>query len=217
MLNTSWEESSNIPKNDDLENKKSVVAPQSTIDKILQFFTIKIAQALIDVQWITPNKITWLSLIIGGFLASFFILKHQYILAVLTIVIGGLLDCLDGDLARARGVASDTGNLLDSVLDRYGDFLIISALILSNPTDNLVVGLIGLLGTTMVPYVRAKAESLGRSSISSIGSRAVRTILIILGLLVGQIFPLLVALAVISNVAAIHRFIHGLTPQEDEK
>ncbi|AMW29068.1 MULTISPECIES: CDP-alcohol phosphatidyltransferase family protein [Arthrospira] len=205
MSDTVYEKSSEIPEN-------QIVSPQSPLDKILQFFTIKIAQALINVSWITPNGITWTSLLIGGFLASFLILKNYYLWAVLAIVISGLLDCLDGDLARSRGIASDTGNLLDSVLDRYVDFLIISALILGNPRDNLVVGLIALLGTTMVPYIRAKSESLGRSSIASIGSRAVRTVLIIIGLLTGQIFPLLIALAVISNVAAIHRFAHALNP-----
>lgn len=205
MSDTVYEKSSEIS-----ENQR--VSPQSTLDKILQFFTIKIAQALINVAWITPNGITWTSLLIGGFLAGFLILKNYYLWAVLAIVISGLLDCLDGDLARSRGIASDTGNLLDSVLDRYVDFLIISALILGNPRDNLVVGLIALLGTTMVPYIRAKSESLGRSSIASIGSRAVRTVLIIIGLLTGQIFPLLIALAVISNVAAIHRFAHALNP-----
>lgn len=205
MSDTVYEKSSEIS-----ENQR--VSPQSTLDKILQFFTIKIAQSLINVAWITPNGITWTSLLIGGFLAGFLILKNYYLWAVLAIVISGLLDCLDGDLARSRGIASDTGNLLDSVLDRYVDFLIISALILGNPRDNLVVGLIALLGTTMVPYIRAKSESLGRSSIASIGSRAVRTVLIIIGLLTGQIFPLLIALAVISNVAAIHRFAHALNP-----
>lgn len=205
MSDTVYEKSSEIP-----ENQR--VSPQSPLDKILQFFTIKIAQSLINVAWITPNGITWTSLLIGGFLAGFLILKNSYLWAVLAIVISGLLDCLDGDLARSRGIASDTGNLLDSVLDRYVDFLIISALILGNPRDNLVVGLIALLGTTMVPYIRAKSESLGRSSIPSIGSRAVRTVLIIIGLLTGQIFPLLIALAVISNVAAIHRFAHALNP-----
>lgn len=205
MSDTVYEKTSELPEN-------SIVSPQSPLDKILQFFTLKIAKVLINVSWITPNGITWTSLLIGGGLAGFLILKHYYIWAVVAIVISGLLDCLDGDLARSRGIASDTGNLLDSVLDRYVDFLIISALILDNPRDNLVVGLIALLGTTMVPYIRAKSESLGRSSIASIGSRAVRTVLIIVGLLTGQIFPLLIALAVISNVAAIHRFAHALNP-----
>jgi phosphatidylglycerophosphate synthase len=202
---------SDISGNQSLQSDATAIAvPQSPIDKILQLFTSKLAKRLVEVSWITPNGITLFSLAIGGFLAAFLIIQHQYFWAVGAIIFSGLLDCLDGDLARARGVASDTGNLLDSVLDRYVDFFMISALILTSPDRNLIPGLIALLGAAMVPYIRAKSESLGRSSIASIGSRAVRTILIILGLLTGQIFPLLILLGAIANIAALHRFIHAL-------
>jgi hypothetical protein len=67
--------------------------------------------------------------------------------------------------------------------------------------------LLALLGSTLVPYIRARSEAAGKSTVASIGSRATRTILIILGLLTKQILPLLIVLAVISNLAAIHRFI----------
>jgi len=202
---------SDISGNQSLQSDApAIAAPQSPIDKILQFFTSKVANRLVEVSWITPNGITLFSLAIGGFFAAFFIIQHQYLWAVGAIAFSGLLDCLDGDLARARGVASDTGNLLDSVFDRYVDFFIISSLILTDPDRNLIPGLIALLGAAMVPYIRAKSESLGRGSIASIGSRAVRTILIILGLLTGQIFPLLIVLGAIANIAALHRFIHAL-------
>ena len=194
----------------------SVVVPKSFVDKTLQFFTVRLARSLAHITWITPNRISWLSGGLGGPLAGWFIVQENYLLSVLLIIVSGLLDCLDGDLARERGIASSEGDILDSVLDRYVDFFIISALILGSPNDYLIPGLLALLGTTMVPYIRAKSEAQGKSTVVSIGSRATRTILIIVGLLTGQIFALLIVLAAISNIAAIHRFIFALMTKKDD-
>lgn len=194
--------------------KSSLVIPKSFIDHIIQFFTVKLAGSLVDMPWITPNGITFVSAIIGGLIASWQIVTHHYLIAVLLIVIAGVGDSLDGDLARARGVASKEGELLDSILDRYTDFLLISALILVAPDKHLIIGLLALLGSTLVPYIRARSEAAGKSTVASIGSRATRTVLIILGLLTNQIFPLLIVLAAISNIAAIHRFVVALSIRE---
>ena len=188
----------------------SVAVPKSLTDKILHSLTVRLARSLVNIAWITPNQISWLSGGVGGPLAGWFIVRGDYLIAVLSIAISGILDCLDGDLARERGVASREGDILDSVIDRYVDFFLISALILVSPNDYLIPGLLALLGTTMVPYIRARSEAQGKSTIASIGSRATRTILIVIGLLTGQIFPLLVILALISNIAAIHRLTHAL-------
>lgn len=195
-------------------DRESIIVPKSLLDKILHSITIKLANILVNISWITPNQISWLSGILGGAIAGWFIIRGNYAIAVLFIIISGLLDCLDGDLARARGVASGEGDILDSVIDRYVDFFLISALILVSPNDYLIVGLLALLGTTLVPYVRARSEAEGKSTVASIASRSARTILIILGLLTGQIFPLLIVLALMTNIAAIHRLIFALIPQK---
>ncbi len=196
-------ENSEIPTN-------KINAPQSIIDKLVQFFTVKFASYLSEIKWITPNGITWLGAIIGGPLTAYLIVQGSYILAVFMVIISGLLDGLDGDLARVRGTTTIEGGILDSVLDRYVDFLIISAVILINPEQFLIPGLIALLGSTLVPYIRARSEAAGKSTVSSIGSRATRTVLIILGILTQQFYILLITLAIISNIAAIHRFIYAI-------
>lgn len=186
--------------------------PVSIIDRLVQFFTVKFASYLNEIQWITPNRITWLGAIIGGPLTAYLIVQGYYIVAVCLVIISGLLDGLDGDLARARGTTTIEGGILDSVLDRYVDFFIISAVILINPEGFLIPGLIALLGSTLVPYIRARSEAAGKSTVSSIGSRATRTVLIILGILTQQFYILLITLAIISNIAAIHRFIYAIRP-----
>jgi phosphatidylglycerophosphate synthase len=189
----------------------STVVPKSFLDRFVGAITINLAQTLVNIPWITPNRISFFSAIVGGFLASWLIVIHEYLIAVLLIVIAGICDSLDGDLARARGAASREGEIIDSVLDRYVDFLLISALILAAPQEDLyeylIVGLLALLGSTLVPYIRARSEAAGKSTVASIGSRATRTVLILFGLLTQQLFPLLIVLAAISNIAAIHRFV----------
>ncbi len=191
-------------------------APTSWLDTTVQILTVRLARLLAGWTWVTPNRITWFSAFIGGVLAGALILQGQLRWAALAVVISGLLDGLDGDLARERGTTSIEGGILDSVLDRYVDFLILAVLIWLSPQTYLAAGLFALLGTAMVPYIRARSEAAGKSSVASIGSRAVRMVLVILGLLTGQILPLLVVLGALSNIAALHRLIVAITPQNSD-
>jgi archaetidylinositol phosphate synthase len=188
-------------------------APASWLDQTVQILTLRLARLLTGWTWVTPNRITWFSAAVGGLLAGGLILQGQLRWAALAVIISGLLDGLDGDLARERGMTSTEGAILDSVLDRYVDFLILAALIWISPRSNLAVGLLALLGTAMVPYIRARSEAAGKSSVASMGSRAVRMVLVILGLCTRQIVPLLLVLGAIANIAALHRLIVAITPQ----
>lgn len=77
-------------------------------------------------------------------------------------LIAGMLDAADGRIARARGTAGPVGSALDSVLDRYTDAAILVGLGWYYRDDwVLVLVLLALVGTSLVPYVRAKGESLG--------------------------------------------------------
>lgn len=208
-------ESTPVQDSTESPEETTITVPLSLLDRIVQFFTIKLAKSLARFTWITPNRVTWVSAGIGGPLTGWLIIQEQFWLATALVVVSGLMDGLDGDIARERNLTSIEGGILDSVLDRYVDFFLIAALIVVDPNKHLMVGLIALLGTTMVPYIRARSEVAGKSSIASIGSRATRIILIILGLLTQQLFILLIALAVISNIAAVHRFWFALIPVED--
>jgi phosphatidylglycerophosphate synthase len=212
MRETSSREAPDSNRERDRKDRKTViVVPKSSIDRVIHSITVKFARILVNITWITPNQISWLSGGLGGPVAGWFIIQDNYLGAVLFIILSGILDCLDGDLARERGIASGEGDILDSVLDRYVDFFLISALIFVSPSDYLIPGLLALLGTTLVPYVRARSEAEGKSTVATIGDRATRTILILLGLLTGQILPLLIILAVITNIAALHRLAFALT------
>ena len=80
--------------------------------------------------------------------------KPLYFLA---IIVGGLLDVLDGAVARARGSASPAGAFLDSVSDRFVDAVIMIPLAWIADGATAVVAVAGSL---TISYVRARAESL---------------------------------------------------------
>ena len=196
----------------DVENE--IIKPRSFIEKTIKLYTVKIAQLLSKYSWITPNRISVFSALLGGPLAGWLIWENNYFIAVAVIIISGICDDLDGDLARERGVASSEGAILDSVLDRYVDFFILSALILIDPIKHLIPGLLAMFGAMLVPYIRARSEAEGKSVVAAaIGNRTARIIMIILGILTQQFFPLLIVLAVTSNIAALQRLIFALKPQ----
>lgn len=75
---------------------------------------------------ISPNQITIISFILtifaGGLMASNTWGIQSSGGAVLLLAY--LLDCLDGDLARLKGLKSPLGAMLDPMLDRFGEFAV---------------------------------------------------------------------------------------------
>lgn len=74
----------------------------------------------------------------------------------------GILDVMDGRIARTRQTANPAGAALDSVLDRYVDSAMLIGLAwYYRDTWVLLPILLAFLGTSLVPYVRARGEGLG--------------------------------------------------------
>jgi phosphatidylglycerophosphate synthase len=138
----------------------------------------------------------------------------------------GILDALDGRLARAHGEAAPSGTIVDSVLDRYSDSLVLMGLAwYFRHTWVLVPTLAAILGTSLIPYVRAKAESLGVPSHPGLMQRAERILYLGTAMAATPLFELIAApnqrhpfprlaaigivfIAVTTNVTAIRRFLH---------
>jgi len=135
----------------------------------------------------------------------------------------GVLDVLDGRLARFRGEQSGGGAALDSILDRYVDFALLAGLgWFYRGTWVLIAVMFALLGAFLVPYVRAKGEALRVNVTSGLMARPERIIILgvtiaispLVGLfshsVAGPPHPLamlgVVFVAVASNITAITRF-----------
>jgi CDP-diacylglycerol--glycerol-3-phosphate 3-phosphatidyltransferase len=117
---------------------------------------------------VRPNAITSASVIvlIGAGVAFGL---DQARLGAAWLLLSGLLDMLDGQVARRSGMASTFGALFDSTLDRVGEaalFAGIAVYFVIAPNQVLrVLGVIfaimSLTGSFLVSYVRARAEGLG--------------------------------------------------------
>ncbi len=103
-------------------------------------------------SYLSPNQATLLSFFLGLFAAL--VAWFHTALGGFLYQLHSILDGVDGEIARATLRQSRFGGLLDSVLDRYVDFLFLSVLFLKTPPSGalLVWGLAALLGSVMVSY-----------------------------------------------------------------
>ena len=133
--------------------------------------------------------------------------------ASLLLLCSGLFDALDGVMARLSGGGTRLGSLLDSVLDRYADGMVIVGITLAYSGLSLLGvpmvfwGSAALLGSLLVSYVRAKGESLGLS-LAGVGlAERPERILILAGSgLLGRPDVGLLLVAFASNLTALQRF-----------
>lgn len=175
---------------------------------------------------VSPNMLSWSSLILGGAAGTCLAYGHFGHAAALA-TLSALLDALDGNVARATGQASDAGEVLDACVDRYVEFLFLAGLVVyyrEIPALQLIA-LAALLGSFMVSYSTAKAEALHVAPPPGVMRRPERAVYLILGAglspfpLPGlaRLFPLpadagypmvvaLVLVGVLSNLSAIGRF-----------
>ena len=147
----------------------------------------------------------------------------DFLVAVGLIIVGGLMDTLDGHVAKAAGTASGRGAFFDSVSDRVGDSMIFLGLAWyfvrahDANTALLPIGILAL--ANLVSYERAKAESLGYRAQGGLMERAERLILLGVTLTVGNfvhaaLVPLLALLAVLTGATAVGRFVPRLASSE---
>lgn len=109
--------------------------------------------------------------------------NHKYIgWAGFILLLAGLMDMIDGRLARLGNNESKYGALYDSVLDRYSEmfmFLGICYYLIANDYFlSSLFGFIAMIGSIMVSYTRARAEGLGINCGVGIMQRPERIILI---------------------------------------
>lgn len=132
--------------------------------------------------------------------------------AVAFLIVGGLMDTLDGAVAKAAGTTSRRGAFFDSVADRVADALVFGgvAWYLAGRSDpRLALLPFAVLGVSaVVSYERAKAESLGLTARGGLMERAERLILLGIGLGFHVILvPVLWLLLVLTACTAAGRFV----------
>ena len=103
-------------------------------------------------------------------------------LAGLMVFVSGIGDVMDGEVARATGVADSRGAFLDSTLDRFTEFFAFVGLAYYYAAGWMAVAIVAALGgSLLVSYTRARGESLGVLCKVGLMQRAERMILLGLG------------------------------------
>ena len=169
-----------------------------------------VARALLRAR-LRPNQLTVLGLFCSVLAAAAFSLDRPR-LGGLLLALAGALDILDGALARVSGQVSPFGAFLDSVLDRYSDLLAMAGLVVlfmgRSRVWDVIGALVALVGTVMVSYTRARAESVGVECRVGFMERGERMLTLIAGALLDLLAPAVWVVAVGANVTAVHRIVH---------
>lgn len=130
------------------------------------------------------------------------------------MLLAGLCDILDGQVAREGRKETKFGALLDSTTDRYSEIFLyfgIGAYLIGRE-EWIACGILffALCGSLMVSYVRARAEGLGEDCKVGFMQRPERIVALALGGLYGHegLVFVLVVLAVTTNYTVIERLAH---------
>lgn len=113
---------------------------------------------------LSPNMISTIG-VMPSFAAAFFLAHGWFSLGGILILLGGILDMIDGKLARLTNRASKFGALYDSTLDRFAEIAVYTGVgyffVFQDMHLASLLVVIAASGSIMVSYVRARAESHG--------------------------------------------------------
>jgi len=146
-------------------------------------------------------------------------LRILYLVGAACVAVNGWLDLVDGELARATSGASPAGDLLDHVLDRYADILLVAGL--AAGVGRYAVGFAAVTGVLMTSYLGTQAQAVGLDRVyGGLVGRADRLALVlvvaVLAAFVSRTYAgltvvgwLLVFFAVVGHVTAFQRFYYA--------
>lgn len=162
---------------------------------------------------VSPNVLSVIGLL-AGLAAGVLFAFGKPLWGALSIVICGLFDILDGQVAKESHRKSLYGAIFDSTLDRYSEFFIYLGLAVHFRNRwPLWVVFFTFLGSAMVSYTRARAEGLGIPCRVGFMQRAERMVLLVLAAVLGSLFQVfdqamiaaVAVIALVSNFTAFQR------------
>lgn len=171
---------------------------------------------------VTPNTLTTVGMVVTVVSAVAYGLGAIHWGGIFLLA-SGIIDTLDGQVARQSALTTKFGAFYDSTLDRVGDgvtLIGIAAYLTYAPGVHLrevsvISCMVAIVAALLVSYMRARAEGLGINCSVGIFQRAERIILLgIPTALIGGgkngvvITVLVIILTVLSLVTVVQRFVH---------
>jgi archaetidylinositol phosphate synthase len=170
--------------------------------------------AAADAVGLTPNGVSVIALLVAVAAAGGFALATPvgYVAGTLLVFVNGWLDLLDGALAREQQTASKAGDLLDHVIDRYADILLVAGL--AAGVDRYALGFAAVTGVLMTSYLGTQSQAVGLDrAYGGLVGRADRLALIGLAGVVAAVvpMPLVAGLTVVGLLLAFFAVVGHLT------
>ncbi len=170
---------------------------------------------------ITPNQWTALS-IITALITAYFVIANNFLAAAVFFAITAVLDIIDGAVARFRKSSSSSGAYIDTITDRYVEFIVLFSLLFAGLPKVFLEPyawiFLGLFGSTMTTYTKAAAkekELVKKELAGGLLERSERLVLLFAGLVIAaanvQYFVFVIIIyAILSNITALQRIYYAL-------
>lgn len=164
---------------------------------------------------VSPDSITYVSLLFALFAFISLPLTQLHVLFATLVFITGLLDGVDGAVARINDSATKAGGFTDSVIDKVAETLILAGIALAFPNTTILGlsvsmwALLAVFGWLLTSYTRARAEGLGVSDLDiGLGGRSERLLTLVIFSLAGFVIYGLVVVTIMGLCTAAYRLFH---------
>jgi archaetidylinositol phosphate synthase len=119
----------------------------------------------------SPNRLSWLAfglIVAAAVVAALvrFTTPWLFLPVAALVLIGGTFDVIDGEVARRTGRVSVRGDLLDHVLDRYADMILVLGIAVSGYV-NPILALLALVSLLLTSYMGTQAQAVGQGRLYS--------------------------------------------------
>jgi CDP-diacylglycerol--glycerol-3-phosphate 3-phosphatidyltransferase len=196
-----------------------ITTVRSAIRRIIRYAAVHLDR--LTHRRLTPNRVTLIGVGMHVVIAALIGIGY-FPIAALLLIIFGLFDTLDGELARLQGRSSSQGMLLDASTDRFKEVLLYTgiayALAMAGKPWPLVWVVAACGASICVSYVKAKGEAalatsgvqlghheLNRLFSDGLATFEIRIVLLIIGLLINQLPIVLFIIAILASYTAIQR------------
>jgi CDP-diacylglycerol--glycerol-3-phosphate 3-phosphatidyltransferase len=163
---------------------------------------------------LTPNAISLTGLALN-LLAAFLVWQEHFVWGGVAFIVGSTMDTLDGRYSRMSGKGTQFGAFLDSTLDRIEEGIVLTAVaaVFAKQHREFAAAavVVAVLASLMVSYTRARAEALGVECKVGIANRAVRVVILSIGILfadLGLLAPAVYVLAGLGTITVLQRILH---------
>ena len=148
------------PVPDDMKNRPNSSFLSGFLKEWWYWINTPIARLLITLRF-SPNIITFIGFAVSC-VSAYFFAEGLFGYAGWIMILGATFDMFDGKVARMTGTTSRSGAYYDSVMDRFGEGVVmLGVAAYFRYSWMLYAVIVGLIGSMLVSYTRARGEGVG--------------------------------------------------------